>query len=82
MRPQWYCDALPLIVGGDTGTSGPVLRNRMLGLLHGLFAQRPGVEFGTSGFAGYCLHFGYRQDYLLGQTSYFVTLFKRYSRKG
>ena len=43
MRPQWYCDALPLIVGGDTGTSGPVLRNRMLGLLHGLFAQRPGT---------------------------------------
>ncbi len=43
MRHQWYCDALPLIVGGDTGTSGPVLRNRMLGLLHGLFAQRPGT---------------------------------------
>ena len=43
MRPQWYSDALPLIVGGDTGTSGPVLRNRMLGLLHGLFAQRPGT---------------------------------------
>ena len=43
MRPQWYCDALPLIVGGDTGASGPVLRNRMLGLLHGVFSQRPGA---------------------------------------
>ena len=38
MRPQWYCDALPLIVGGDTGASGPVLRNRMLGLLHGVLS--------------------------------------------
>lgn len=43
MRPQWYCDALPLIVGGDTGASGPVLRNRMLSLLHGIFTQRPGA---------------------------------------
>ena len=43
MRPQWYCDALPLIVGGDTGASGPVLRNRILGLLHGVFSQRPGA---------------------------------------
>lgn len=43
MRPHWYCDALPLIVGGDTGASGPVLRSRMLGLLHGVFAQRLGT---------------------------------------
>ena len=35
MRPQWYCDAIPLTLGGDTGISGPMLRSRMLGLLHG-----------------------------------------------
>ncbi len=43
MKPQWYCDAIPLTVAGDTGTSGPVLRNRLLGILHGLFARRPGL---------------------------------------
>lgn len=41
MRPLWYCDLLPLVVGGDTGMSGPVVRGRMLALLHGLFAQSP-----------------------------------------
>ena len=43
MRPQWYCDAMPLTLGGDTGISGPMLRSRMLGLLHGVFAKRPGT---------------------------------------
>ena len=43
IRPQWYCDAMPLTLGGDTGISGPMLRSRMLGLLHGVFAKRPGT---------------------------------------
>lgn len=42
MKPLWYCDALPLMVGGDTGASGPILRGHMLALLHGLFARKPG----------------------------------------
>ncbi len=43
MLPRWYCDAMPLLVGGDTGASGGMLRNGMLGQLHGLFSQRPGT---------------------------------------
>ena len=43
MKPQWYCEAIPLMVNGDTGASGPVLRSRLLSVLHGLFARRPGT---------------------------------------
>lgn len=41
MMPRWYCDAIPLMLGGDTGVGGPFLRGRLLGLLHGAFANRP-----------------------------------------
>ena len=42
MKPTWYSEVLPLLVGGDTGASGPVLRGRILSLLHGAFAQKEG----------------------------------------
>ena len=50
MLPRWYCDAMPLLVGGDTGASGAMLRNGILGQLHGLFSQRPDAV--PSGEAG------------------------------
>lgn len=41
MMPKWYSDAIPLMVGGDTGLGGHLLRGCLLGLLHGAFANRP-----------------------------------------
>lgn len=42
MKPNFHCDVLPLALGADDGMGGPVLRGRMLALLHGIFVRSGG----------------------------------------